>query len=84
MGIKLRIEDPASFVELMREMKRAGLLKDIPNEIILDEGIFPLDVPLDISKVLDIVANPVIRKVFGKKMDTTLSTAVLSLIGTQA
>ena len=84
MGIKLRIEDPASFVELMREMKRAGLLKDIPNEIILDEGIFPLDVPIDISKVLEIAGNPVIRKVFGKKMDTALSMAVLSLIGTQA
>ena len=84
MGIKLVIEDPESCIETMRELKRAGLLKDIPNEIMLDEDMFPVEIPVDVGKVLKKIENPVIRKVFGKQMDTAISMAIVSLTGTPA
>ena len=84
MNIKLRIEDPVSCIELMREMKRIGLLRDISNEIVLRTDQFPMDIPIDAEKLLEMVNNPVIKKVFGKKMDTVLTTQVASIVGAQA
>ena len=84
MGIKLVIEDPESCIEAMRVLKRAKLLKDIPNEIILDEDMFPMEAPIDIVKVVEKIENPVIKKVFGKQIENALSAAMVSLTRTPA
>lgn len=86
MGIKLRIEDPASFVRLMRSLKKADMIKDIPNEFILDEDLFPMDFPLNADEIAQKIEdmNPAIRKVFGSKIKTALSALIAPIIGTQA
>lgn len=80
MGIKLRIEDAGSFAQVMRELKRNGLLRDIPDEIILEADAFPMDIPLDLGKILEAAGNPVIRKAFGKKMNTVLTSYVAAIM----
>lgn len=80
MGVMLRIEDAGSFIKLMRELKGSGLLRDIPNEITLDAGAFPMDIPLETEKMLEAAGNPVIRKAFGKKMNTVLTSYVAAIM----
>lgn len=81
MGVKLRIENQNDFIDLLRNLKRCGLLKDFPDRITLTTNPFPMDIPLDLGKLPEILGNPIVRKAFGKKMDTTLTAYASAMIG---
>lgn len=70
MNVKLRIEDKLSMIELVSKLKKAGLLKE---EISLNGTDYPMDIPLDVDKLLSLTTNPIVGKVFGRKMETTLT-----------
>lgn len=76
--IYLEIGSLESLVGFIESAKEAGLLKDVsPKKVedLLSGKEFPVRVPVDLDKVLDVAANPVVRKIFGKKIeDTTVRT----------
>lgn len=78
--IYLEIGSLESLVGFIESAKGAGLLKDIsPKKVedLLSEKEFPVRVPVDLDKVLDVAANPVVRKIFGKKIEETTVRTIL-------
>lgn len=68
---------------LQETKKKTGLLKDISLdkvECVLEEKEFPLRVPVDLDSVIDLAANPIVKKVFGKKIEETTKKALLKAI----
>ena len=80
MDIKLRIENAESFVKLLVLMKANGLLKGMPNDVSFDDEMFPLDLALNVEKLIGMIGNPVVRKIFGKRIDTTLMAHLEQII----
>ena len=79
MNIVLRIEDKKSMVELVNSLKEAKLLNaNIP----LCNLEFPLDVPVDVTKLIEMAKNPIVGKIFGKKMETTLTANLVRIAET--
>ena len=78
--IYLEIGSLESLVCFIESAKEAGLLKDIsPKKVedLLSGKTFPVRVPVDLDKVLDVAANPVVRKIFGKKIEETTVRTIL-------
>lgn len=73
--IYLTIGDKASLTSFVEEAKRkTGLLKDISMEMIetsLSDDDFPMKIPVKMDGVLDVAANPILKKIFGKRMEDT-------------
>ena len=80
MDIKLRIENAESFEKLLVLLKANGLLKDMPNDVSFNDELFPLDLALNVEKLIGMIGNPVVRKIFGKRIDTTLMTYLEQII----
>ena len=73
------IEDLITFIESAKEVE---LLKDISCDKvrnILKEKNFPVRLPIDINQALGIAANPVVRKIFGKKIEETTINTILKV-----
>ncbi|MBO7452300.1 MAG: hypothetical protein J6U54_18380 [Clostridiales bacterium] len=81
MEFGIRIYSLAGFVNLLAKLKAAGMLKSVPDRFELDEGVFPLDIPLDGDKILDIIKKPVVKAKYGKDIDHVLTEQVLKLLG---
>lgn len=81
MGIGIRIYDLGGFVKLLTKLKAAGMLKSIPDQFELDAEVFPMDIPLDEDKILDIIKKPVVKAKYGKDIDRVLTEQVLKLLG---
>lgn len=73
--IYLEIEDAKSLYAFLTEAKkRTGLLKDISQEKVKDlvnGKKFPIRIAVSLDSVLDLAGNPIVRKVFGKKLEHT-------------
>ena len=73
--IYLTIGDKASLTSFLEEAKRkTGLLKDISIDKIeasLSDSDFPMKIPVKMDGVLDLAANPILKKMFGRKMEDT-------------
>ena len=81
MGIKLKIESKREWLELYWDLWKAGLLKDISlNEINLGMDQFPLEIPIDISGLLDLLNNPLVKP-YKKKIDMTLHENLAKVLG---
>lgn len=82
--IYLEIGNSEELMEFLREAKRkTGLLKDISLdkvECILEEKEFPIRVPVNLDSILDLAENPIVKKVFGKKIEETTKKALLKAI----
>lgn len=82
--VYLEIGNARELMEFLEEAKRkTGLLKDIPLdtvEYVLEEKEFPIRIPVDLNSVIDLAANPVVKKVFGKKIEETTKKALLKAI----
>ena len=73
------IEDLITFIESAKEV---GLLKDISCDKvrnILKEKNFPVRLPIDVTQVLGVASNPVVRKIFGKQIETTTINTILKV-----
>ena len=71
MKIYISIEDLDSLVAFIQEAQKVGLLKDI-RKISFKESDFPMQLPVDIEAFMKLTGNPVVKKVFGKKIESTL------------
>lgn len=80
MGAKIyiSIDDPITLADILQEGRKNGLLKDIPSETIsgLLRKDYPIRVPVELDRIMEMVGNPVVRKVFGSKFDKTLSACL--------
>ena len=78
MRIYISIEDFDSLNGFMQEAHKVGLLKDVSiNSTSFDEGDFPMQFPVDIEAFLKLTGNPIVKKVFGKKIETTLRSYLI-------
>jgi len=71
-GIYVEIDNPESLISFLTEAKKKGLFKNISlNAAVhsIKQKDFPMRFPIRVDGVLDIAANPIIRKVFGKKIE---------------
>jgi len=82
--IYLEIEDVNGLTEFLQEAKRkTGLLKDISLdkvECVLAEKEFPIRIPVNLDSVIELAMNPVVKKIFGKKIEETTKKALLKAI----
>lgn len=69
--IYLEITDRAVLDAFVKEARKAGFLKEI--RIDISEDKFPIRVPVDIDGVLKVAANPLVKKMFGKKVETSVT-----------
>lgn len=71
--INLTIRDPESLVGFIENAKGAGYLKEVSIykiKKLLPEVQFPIEIPIDIDAVLKLAGNPVVKKVFGSKVES--------------
>ena len=71
--IFLEIESAEGLTAFLKEAKKTGLLKDVSlNDI--EDAIrtkeFPLRIPVNLDAVLNLCRNPVLRKLFGGKIES--------------
>lgn len=85
--VYLEIEDLDSMMTFVRDIqKRTGLLKDISAdklEIAIknsDKVVFPVKVPVELDNIVNLASkNPIVAKMFGKKIDDT-SKKILAMV----
>ena len=69
----LTINSLGDLVNLVVELKKAGFLKDVGSKDILDkfgEKSFPIQIPINLEGAINLFGNPVVKQVFGKKIDS--------------
>ena len=72
--IFLEIESAEGLTAFLAEAKKTGLLKDVALkdiEAAIRTKQFPLRIPVNLDAVLNLCRNPVLRKIFGGKIDST-------------
>lgn len=75
MKIYISIEDLDSLKDFIKEAQRTGFMKEVRiNKLSFTEDQFPLRFPIDIDAFLKLTGNPIVKKVFGKKIETTLQS----------
>ena len=73
MKIYISIEDPESLESFVTEAQRIGLLKGIRiNTNAFRKDDFPMQFPVDVEAFLKLTANPMVKKIYGKKIEATL------------
>ena len=78
--IYLEIGSLESLTGFIQEAKDAGLLKDISLkkvEDLMSTKAFPVRVPVELDQVVNLMANPMVRKIFGKKIEETTVRTIL-------
>ena len=82
--IYLEIGDAESMTAFLEEARtKTGLLKDISLdkvEYVLSTKEFPIRVPVNLDAVIELAMNPVVKKMFGKKIEETTKKALLKAI----
>lgn len=72
--IYLEIGNMESLMNVLKEAKRNGLMKDISPEMVRNAFInkeFPIRFPVKLDVILQLAGNPILRKMFGKKVEET-------------
>ena len=85
--VYLIIGDLDSLLEFLEEAKKkTGLLKDISiNDVKchLSEKDFPMRIPVNLDGVLKLCGNPVLKKMFGTKVENTTRKYLKAAMGTE-
>jgi hypothetical protein len=71
--IFLEIESAEGLTAFLAEAKKTGLLKDVSMKDIQDavrKKEFPLRIPVNLDAVLNLCRNPILRKLFGGKIES--------------
>lgn len=69
--IFLEITDKDGLESFIEEAKKVGFLKDVDIKA-FSEKQFPIRIPVNLDGFLKLIGNPVIRKTFGRKIETTV------------
>lgn len=70
--VYLTIDNLETLMAFLQDAKNAGLLKDvslIQVRNLFSQKVFPLQIPVDLSAVLNVAGNAVVRKTFGKTIE---------------
>ena len=70
--VYLEITDGQEVMTFLTEAKKKGLLKDISAEKVemaLRQKAFPIKVPISLDGIIGLAGNPVVKKMFGRKID---------------
>lgn len=81
--IFLEIGDIESTMEFIRDAKESGFLKDISSdkvESLLKDKEFPIRIQIELDDVFKLASNPIVRKLFGKKIEDTTVKTILKVI----
>lgn len=73
-----------SLTNLIAEAKKKGLMKDISIEKVeraFRNKAFPMKVPVQMDEVLELAGNPVLKKMFGKKLENGMLTYLEKALG---
>jgi hypothetical protein len=82
MKVAMSIQNRDDWLDLFNKLIDLGLLSDITQEDIdLDEDQFPVEFFIDIDPILNVISNNPMIRPFKKKLNTSLTNAVTSLIG---
>lgn len=68
----LTINSLGDLVNLIRMLKEAGFLKDVTAMDVVsafEKKDFPLQLPVNVEALLGVLKNPIVGRVFGKKID---------------
>lgn len=80
--VYLEIGSIEDLIEFIKGAKEAGLLKDISCEKVRDvlsNKEFPVRLPIDLDKVFKVAGNPIVRKIFGGKIEETTIKTILKV-----
>lgn len=80
--VYLEIGSIEDLIEFIKGAKEAGLLKDISCEKVrnvLGDKEFPVRLPIDMSQVFKVAGNPIVRKIFGSKIEETTIKTILKV-----
>lgn len=85
--VHLEIGNKQEFISFLAEAKKkTGMLKDISLREVndrLSEDDFPVRIPVNLDGVLNLCANPMLRKLFGKKVEDTTRKYLKAAMGTE-
>lgn len=84
--IYLEIGDLQAIINFLDGAKEIGLLKDISSkkvEDLMSKKEFPIRLPIELDQVMAVAANPVIKKVFGKKIEETTLKCLVKAMETE-
>lgn len=80
MNIYIVIKTKDEYLEMLQAMQKMGYLRDLKEES-LSESCFPVELAVDLEKVLSGMKNPIVNKMFGKKIDTAIEAKLVSQFG---
>ncbi len=82
--IYLEIGDVDSFMEFIKDAKESGFLKDISSDKVkslLEKKEFPIRVKIELNQVFELLAaNPMVKKLFGKKIEDATIKGILKVV----
>ena len=70
--IYLEIENLDGLMLLLSEAKKKGLMKDVSLDKVkaaFANKAFPMRVPVRLDSILELAGNPMLKKMFGKKIE---------------
>ena len=80
MGLKLKIENKREWLNLYWILWKGGLLRDISvNEMNLSEKSFPIEIPVEIEGLAELLGNPMVKP-YKKKIDAALHANLAKII----
>ena len=86
MKIFLQVDDEQTAIDLIREVKgKTGLLKDVNLYSLkqaLDRKQFPIQIPVDLDGLLKVAGNPLVKRIFGPKIEGTTKRILKQVIET--
>ena len=77
--IYIEIETREDLWSILKDARGKGLLKDVQIdnfERSMERKEFPIRVPVELDNLWSLLGNPIIRKMFGSKVDKAVSTCL--------
>ena len=84
--IYIEIENLGSLTSLLTEAKKKGLMKDVSIDKVeraFENKDFPMRVPVKMDGILELAGNPMLRKMFGKKIENGVLTYLEKALGAE-
>lgn len=81
--VYITIADPGILHELLTEGKKRKLFSTISVEKVdrlMANKTFPIQIPVELEDILGLVGSPIVKKMFGKKVEETVGMCLQKVI----
>ena len=81
--IYITIEDQTALDDILLEGQRKGLFKNLRIDLIrklIKEKSFPVQIPVELDDMFDLVGNPIVKKMFGSKLDKAVGVCLQKIL----